>query len=240
MKSIIVILTLMFNLNSHAETIVLASLDWPPYIGKDLVNKGPMAEIIRKIFSLYNIEVEIKFAPWARSLEKAKNGDYDGIFPEYYDESRLKHFDFSKVFFKGPVGFFKRNDLDYTYDGNISTLRSFRIAFVRGYVNTKKLDNAFYLKKIFLKDDYSSLKMLNKKRVELSFMDKFVGNYLIKKYHLPPTLSFIEPPIEEKGLYMAFSKNSKKSKRYLKLFNEGLKKIEKDIPKIMLKYPLFN
>jgi len=240
MKRFITFILIFISYCTKAETISLATTNWPPYISKNMKNYGPVAEIIRKAFSVSGVEVKFIFAPWARSLNSAEKGLYDGIMPEYYDKDRLDNFYFSDPFFSSKVGLFKHDDLKFKFTGNYKELRNYSIAIVRGYVNTEQIDNSKELKKVVILDDVSSLKMLSKRRVDFSFMDKYVGYYLLSKNRAIKNLTFMRPPLEEKRLYVAFSKKSKRAKYFLKYFNHGLKVIRKDIPSIIKKYPSFN
>ena len=84
------------------------------------------------------------------------------------------------------------------------------------------------------------MKKLFKGRIDFIFIDKYVAKHIIvTKYpHYLDELEFMEPPLEIKPLYIAFSKKAKDYDSKLKAFNSGLKKLEKDgsLTKIMEKH----
>jgi len=220
------------------ETVTLATLEWEPYIGPNMDQKGYVYEIVAEAYKRSGINVDIRFLPWARAVNTAKTGKRDGLFPEYYDEGRLQDFVFSESFPGGPVGLYKRKDnkISYTVDPQkkqteaLKALKQYRFGVVRGYVNTKEFDEATFLTKDAAKSDETNLKKLFKGRIDFIFIDKYVAKHIIvRKYpHFLSELEFMEPPLEVKPLYIAFSKKAKNYQKKLKSFNEGLKKLREE------------
>lgn len=215
------------------KEVKLSTLEWPPYIGESLQSKGYVHEIVKRAFEKAGYNVKITFYPWARALHTASSGESDGLFPEYYDESRLTDFVFSDPFPGGPVGFYKRrgDNIKFTVDPRIDPekalqgLKAYSFGVVRGYINTKAFDEADYLLKDPIVDDDLNLKKLFSKRIDLIFIDKYVASYLItEKYPwMTDSLEFMEPELEIKKLYVAFSKKSPNYLRQKQDFNKGLK-----------------
>jgi polar amino acid transport system substrate-binding protein len=77
---------------ANTQTIYLNSLEWPPYIGKNLPNQGYVAQFVNSAFAIEGIKLEIKFLPWMRAYKNAKSGISDGLFPEYYSTENEKDF----------------------------------------------------------------------------------------------------------------------------------------------------
>ncbi|KPA14846.1 amino acid ABC transporter substrate-binding protein [Candidatus Magnetomorum sp. HK-1] len=230
------------------QTVTLATLEWEPYIGPNMKNNGYVHEIVAEALKRSEVEVDIRFLPWARAVNTAKTGKRDGLFPEYYDESRLADFVFSDSFPGGPVGLYKRKDkkiaysLDPQKDQSLALkgLKDYRFGVVRGYINTKAFDEASFLTKEEVNSDETNLKKLFKGRIDLIFIDKYVAKHIIvTKYpHFMGDLEFMEPPLEVKPLYIAFSKKAKDYEIKLKAFNSGLKKLKEEgmLNKIMEKH----
>jgi len=230
------------------QTVSLATLEWEPYIGPNMDNNGYVHEIVSESYKRAGIEVDIRFLPWARAVKTAETGKRDGLFPEYYDESRLKNFVFSESFPGGPVGLYKRKDnkISYVVDPQhkqteaLKALKQYRFGVVRGYVNTKEFDEATFLTKDIAKSDETNLKKLFKGRIDFIFIDKYVAKHIIvRKYpHFLSELEFMEPPLEVKPLYIAFSKKAKNYQEKLKAFNDGLKKLREEgmLDKILEKH----
>jgi len=217
-------------LPAHAENkIILSTLDWEPYIGQSLEKQGYVAEIIRESFKRSGYEVEMKFTPWARTVNLAKAGHVDGYFPEYYADEVKSYAMFSDPFQGGPMGFFKQKNKKISYQ-TLMDVKPYKIGVVRDYVNTKEFDEADYLTKEVVNDDITNLKKLIGGRIDLMIADKFVGLYLMEKNSLEgrDTIEFMTPPLELKDLYLCISKKTADADKKLAAFNKGLKEIMAD------------
>lgn len=248
-----VILTAIFFLMvqpafGQTKKISLTTLDWEPYIGEKLPGHGYVFEIVSEAFKSVGYKVDIQFYPWARAVETAKSGKADGLFPEYYDESRKAEFVFSDSFPGGPVGFLARKDSKITFPADprkeqtkvLQGMKQYSFGVVRDYINTSEFDSAGFLKKDVADSDEQNIKKLYAKRIDLIFIDKFVAQYIIKaKFpQYANDLEFLEPPLEVKPLYIVFSKKAPDYQRKVKDFNEGLNNLTKSgtIKAIMQKY----
>ena len=85
-----------------------------------------------------------------------------------------------------------------------------------------------------------NLKKLIKKRIDLIFIDKHVAKHILKKNYPQyiEELEFMNPPLEYKKLYVAFSKKRKFYNKKLNAFNKGLSSMYKDgtVRKIIKKH----
>ncbi|HLP02408.1 MAG TPA: transporter substrate-binding domain-containing protein [Opitutaceae bacterium] len=223
-------LALAAALSAHAQkTVKLVTLDWEPYIGASLPQQGFVAQIVKAAYQTQGYEVVIEFQPWARAVAAAKDGIYDGLFPEYFDETRLADFVYSAPFPGGPVGFVKRKDNPITFT-TLEALKPYSIGVVRGYVNEAKFDQATFLKKQEADDDAMNLRKLAAKRLDLAVIDKYVAQYLLahELSALADALEFVEPPLEAKSLYIAFSKKAADQDEKRAAFDRGLAEIERN------------
>ncbi|MBA4369803.1 MAG: amino acid ABC transporter substrate-binding protein, partial [Desulfobacterium sp.] len=103
-----------------------ATLEWEPYIGKNLPNQGYVAEIVKLAYEKAGYRVEYKFMPWARVVMMTKNGKFDGYLPEYYAEELRENFLVSDPFPGGPLGLFKRKNETIVYK-TIQDLKPYKI-----------------------------------------------------------------------------------------------------------------
>ncbi len=218
--------------------VTLATLDWQPYVGQDMEGFGYVYELVTQAFARGGYKTRVQFYPWARALDTVQRGRVDALFPEYYSGSRLGDFAYSNPFLGGPVGFYVRRDsgIEFSIDPRLDQLLAlnglsqYKFGVVRGYLNTDVFDNADFLYKEEVNDDLTNLQRLYHNRVQLIFIDKFVAEYLISK-HLPQykkVLVFLDPPLELKYLFVAFSKKVAGYEQKLKAFNRGLKDLQRD------------
>jgi polar amino acid transport system substrate-binding protein len=224
------VVAILWHVPARAQkTVTLATLDWPPYIGEELPEKGYVAQIAVKAFERAGYSVKIDFLPWNRAVDDTWHGSYDAYFPEYYSEEVQRRFFYSEPFPGGPVGFFKLKTTRLQFE-SLEDLKPYTIGVVRGYINSAEFDAANFLHKDVADNDLSNLKKLLLGRIDLAVIDKYVGFYLIKQ-NFPDKvgeLEFLDPPLNVQDLYLCFPKNSDKSAELLKAFNAGLNKLRED------------
>jgi len=229
------------NLMSQSNLIKLATLEWPPYVSKKVKGMGFTSEIANQTFKKAGYDVKIYFMPWAKVLKDVERGKYDAGFPAYYSKQRNFIYGLSKMIAKGPLVFAKRKDSPIDYK-QLTDLKKFKIGIVRGYVNTTEFDNANYLKKEIGNSDEQNLRKLLKKRLDLVVIDKYTAIHILKTKIIKEkeSITFLNIPLEEKGLYVAFSKKKSDYKKKLDIFNTAFDAITKEglIDKIMKKYDL--
>jgi polar amino acid transport system substrate-binding protein len=226
-------------LPTDPKVVRLATLEWPPYVGEDLPDKGFTTAIVSEAFKRAGYEVKIDFMPWARALKESNGGNYDAAYPEYYSEERAKTFLFSDQFAASPLGFYKQKSTNITY-AKLEDLKPYRIGVVLGYTNTPEFDAADYLQKETVNADEQNLRKLLLGRIDLAVIDKYVAQYIIttKIPEATDKLEFIEPQLKEQPLYLIFSQQSANNKQKLMAFNAALKSMQADgtLEKIFKKY----
>jgi len=211
------------------DKIVMATLDWEPYVGQNMKNQGYVAEVVKEAFKRGGIEVELKFYQWSRVVGLAKAGKVDGYFPEYYADGVKEYAAFSEAMPGGPLGFFKRKDQDISYN-TLKDLEGYKIGVVKGYVNTEEFDNAAFLTRDIAKDDLTNLKKLAAGRLDLMVADKFVGTFLMNA-NLPDKakeIEFLAKPLAEPELFVCISNKVEGQADKVAAFNKGLAEIKAD------------
>ncbi|MDM8517929.1 transporter substrate-binding domain-containing protein [Desulfobacterales bacterium HSG16] len=109
-------------------------------------------------------------------------------------------------------------------------------------MNTEAFDAADFLSKEEVSNDEINLRKLYMDRVQLIFIDRYVAAHLIRTKYPEYTehLEFMEPALEFKQLYVAFSKKAPDYKKKLDVFNAGLNAITQNgtLEKIIMKHSL--
>ena len=220
---------------SSAETVKLTSLEWPPYSGKDLPNQGASVAVAKAAFEAMGHTLEVNFLPWSRAVAVAKDGgEYVGYFPEYLYES--SEFIFSEPMGQGPLGLVENTKSPIQWE-TVSDLKKYTVGVVQDYVNTEELDSMIASGDIKSQavsgDDQNILKVANG-RVDVAVIDSNVLDYLIAN---DPRISKVGDKVQmndkllvNKDLYIAFG-NSAAGKKWKKIFDEGLNKI--DVEQVM-------
>lgn len=228
--TLLIVFAFLWARPASADVIRLATLKWEPYIGENIKENGFTAAVVREAFARQGHTIELHFLPWWRAVNDTQNGKYHALFPEYFDRQRLQHFLYSAPIQGGPLALLARRGSSISYSG-MEDLKPYKIGVVRGYINTREFDNATYLNKVEVLDDLTTLKMLLYKRVDLIVIDYHVARFLLQNYlGIAPNTAVepLYPMLDEKLLYLCFSKQIPQNMRYLVDFNTGLLSMKND------------
>ena len=237
----------LFN-NNNSKPIHVVTLDWPPYIGSQLCNKGWVFQFAVALLVEQGYSVYVEFLPWARAVRAVELGKADILMPEYYVEdsapsdiiegkTRRELLALSNPFPGGQIGFLKRKGEPDKFNGNLSSLKGQKIGVVRGYQNTPEFDammdnNEFTI--IEAVDDLQLVKLLAGKRVDLIIGDPKVLRFTVSYSNLsrPEKATLLRSienetrPLQYNNLYFALSKRNDGWKKLLNNINQGLYKFK--------------
>ena len=225
------IVTLVYSAPCFAgKRFTFLTVDFPPYYGKDLPEKGWVSEVVANALETKGYEVEIKFVPWTKAVEDTREGYYDGLLGAYYTEERADFYYFSAPIAQVRTGFFKRKDVDISFK-NLTELKNYKIGVVEGYATSKKFDSADYLNKVPVTSLDVGLRMLYEKSLDLMADSQVVGKFRMKHVleedtpGLSEQIEFIQPVLAMNKIYVAISKKTRDADLKLIDFNQGLRKI---------------
>ncbi|MBN2063990.1 MAG: ABC transporter substrate-binding protein [Sedimentisphaerales bacterium] len=231
------------TLNVSAEKVKLSSLDWEPYVGKKIAENGFVSVIVTESFKAAgSSDISLFFLPWEKAVEITKVGNADGYYPEYYSKDLASEFILSDPMPCGPLVFIKLKTTEFKYTGKVEELKPYKIGIVAGYVNTEEIDKATDLTKVEAKDDSSNIMNLLGGKVDVAIVDPLVTNYYMKNNKAIAAsldkIEVVEPYLDHKQLYIAFSRKTADGEAKAKLFNDGLKKIKENgtLESILKKY----
>ncbi len=228
LDALITIILCLSSFFTHAETITMLSIDYPPYTGRSLPQEGIITAITRAAFQRMGYTVKIEYKPWARAIQEVKKGSYAGILDVWHSEDRTAFLAYSKPLLLNVVGFYARANQQVDVH-DLSKLGSLTIGKVRGNLDPPNFAAA-HLNTDEAVDDTNNLLKLAAGRVDLVLMDKRVADYILQNQlkNLRDKLVWLDPPVYRFWLYIAFSKNSPNWERHLADFNSGLALIQAD------------
>ncbi|MDC7218779.1 MAG: extracellular solute-binding protein [Spirochaetales bacterium] len=216
-------------LPTDINTVVIAASEFEPYLGEKLQNNGYIYEMVREIFEEAGYKVDFRYEEQRRALGLCEKGGVDMVLPLYYDRDLAGRLKFSVPFPAGFLGMLKQKDESFSYEGQTGmdaifrSLSDYSIGYRAGATTTEVFDRADYLTKYPGKTDVHSLRMLGSGRIDLLLIDKYTGSHLMSTQlpHLIGKLEFMEPPLERKEFYGAFSPVSTGAEEKRAAFNEG-------------------
>lgn len=236
LRYILVVLTFCFSTASFAEKVLrLTSGEWPPYLSERLPHYGYASHLISEAFAAVGVKVEYGFFPWKRSYLYANHGEdshrnWHGSVVWLYTEERAKNFWYSQPVIEEQQMLFclKENPCEWesmgalegkTIGGTLHT--SYPLleqAKRQGLVNIEKAG------------DYETLfKRLLAGRIDAVPQVWKVGQYFLRS-HLDDAeqqrITFAPTAIDTQLYHLIISKRDPENKSYVKLFNQGLKKIK--------------
>ena len=219
----------------------VATLNWPPYIGKDLRDGGPATEIVVTALREAGYDANVHIVPWKDAIGKTALGEYDAVYPAYFSEERFKTYHVSEPIMAGAVALCKLRDRDITCE-SLESLKPYRIGIVAGYVNATKFDAADFLNKKIGTSDLDNLGLLKKGELDLIVVDRMVGINLIETHSKElgklSDYEFIEPCLGTRDCYLMFPRCLDESEKRLTGFDEAIRAMRDDgrIEKIMRKH----
>lgn len=236
---IIFLLSLQF-FYSQEKTVSFTTLEWPPFTGNTLTGKGLLSYIVQKAFEEEGYKLEIAFYPWPRTIDMAiKTDSIMGYFPEYYSKDIEKTFYFSDPIGESILGFAESKYKPIEWN-TLEDLKKYKIGTVIGYVNSFEFDKLVSNNELQIEsvtNDLLNIKKVGAQRISLAVIDKYVLEYYLRNdmslSSLKNNIQFNSKALETKKLYICFKKNEM-GKKYLEIFNKGLKKL--DIKKIENEY----
>lgn len=210
------------------EKVKLASLEYPPYTGNDLKNQGFITAIVKASFKEVGLDISVRFLPWARALDSAKNGKFDGLFTIWKRKEREEWFVFSDELPANEIALLKLKKDNIKFK-KMEDLKPYKIGTVRGYADPDEFNKATYLRKEKVKNDKINIRKLMGGRIQLVLTDKYLAEHIINTDFSKQKNMFdwLSPSLKIDPQYIAFSKKSPRYKELLERFNRGLQEIKK-------------
>jgi polar amino acid transport system substrate-binding protein len=211
-----------------AEPVQLVSTEYPPYMGAALPNGGITVDIVTRAFRRAGYEPTVTFRPWARALEEAKDGQYDGVVFVWRSPDRAKWLAFSDALPTNQIGLYKLKSEAIPFH-TLADLRPYLIGVGRGYANPAAFEAAGLNTENGL-DDGENLRKLAAHRLDMVLIDRGVAAYLLgtSLARFADELEWIDPPIEEQVQYLGMPFNRPGSAAKLEAFNRALAMLHAD------------
>jgi len=210
------------------ESIQLVSTEYPPYMGAALPNGGITVDIVSRAFRRAGYDPVVTFRPWARALDEAQDGQYDGVVFLWHSAGREKYFAFSNALPTSQIGFYKLKSNKIAFR-TLADLASYTIGIGRGYANPPSFEAA-HLQTESGVDDEENLRKLDAHRLDLVLIDRGVAAYLLGSNlaRFAGDMEWIDPPIDEQIQYLGLSLNRPGYQVKLDAFNRALASLYAD------------
>ena len=212
---------------AQKEKMTLSFMErWPPYAGAFLKNDGVYLDLVRTVFEYAGYDVELVYAPHARTVENVKRLKWDvqaGLW--------------EVPFFKDDFDFFANGNVDKITlmvlkeskikSGNFEDLKGLTVGLVRGGGYPQNFLTSELFKRYPLTTQRQCLEMLAKKRLDAIIVNSLVAQWIID--HEVPKLKdktrLLEPLVGYNLLSPAISKKHPKKDEMISRYNKAFKEL---------------
>jgi polar amino acid transport system substrate-binding protein len=210
-----------------SQSIRLTNGEWQPYLSKDVPHFGIASHIVTEAFALVGVEVEYGFFPWSRAMKLAKEGTWDGSAVWGDSEERQQNFFFSEPIIHSSWVFFHLKDT--AFDWSVyEDLRDIKVGGTVEYYYSddfEAAEAAGIFRMLRGRSDEVGLTNLLKGRI-----DVFPGEVMVTYAQIRDSFSSDEASlfvhhakrIDNKPLYLLFSRKVPGNEQMRDRFNEGL------------------
>ncbi len=215
------------TLAEETKSIRIASGEWSPYQSKNLHYNGVASRIVTEAFAHAGITVEYGYFPWARSLEYATSGKWDGTFLWFDTPARRKIFYISEPVLGIQYVFFHLKSFSFDWD-TIADLQDTFIGGTLKYDYGQAFQEAEKSGKIKVErapSDELNFKKLLKGRIEIFPNDLDAGYEIIHKHFTPEQaklFTYHTKPVKLAPHHLLLSRKNPENENNIKAFNQGL------------------
>lgn len=215
---------------SSAERVVTAASDpWPPFTDPDHTNQGLSLEIVRAALGTEGYEVTMRFMPWARAEEGARQGVYDIVPNAWMTAERERFFFFSEPYVENRIVFIRRKGEPFKYDG-LESLKGFVVGVIRGYGYEESFLQASGFVREEASDFLTNIRKLLAGRIDMTLEDEMVARRLLAdgEGEYAERIEFVAEPLVVKKLYVVCGLSNPRHREIIEAFNRGLRSIRAD------------
>ena len=208
----------------------IAAVPRSPYYSPDLEGGGPFMEVSRRAFEIAGYEVDVRWMPWKRCLQEAKEGRVDVLGMAYYNDDSNNYV----LYADEPIGraetaIFMAIDTNWEYS-NLETMKDLRGAKQRSLFVSNEFSAIEWSSLTEVAEEAQMVRMLMKGRLdfiagskyaiysafERSFPDKEASDHLVQ----------VGPVLKQGKMYNAFPRVNMNHKKLQREFSEGFRKLK--------------
>lgn len=221
--AILVLLLATHALGEERARVVVATLDFPPYVSTALPENGVAWEIAREAFAQRGIDAELRIYPWARALRLAEQGEVDALYLANRTPERERW-----ALFSDPVGeevavLWKRKERQLNH-GRIDDLRGLRIGGLRDSAQLQFIARSG-LPVAEISDLATGLRMLAADHLDVVIADRLAmvhaaRNVTAEVWH---RIDHMPQPVHVAAFHLAVARKRDNAAATVAAFNRGLK-----------------
>jgi len=211
-----------------AKSVTLTACEWEPYTGEKLTQKGLLSDLAAEALKKEGYTVEIKFYPWARAFETAKNGAVDGLLGASFSTEREAYFSYPEKLWTNKIGIWCLKSNPLTSFISLEKLAPAKIGVLNGSFLIEDIKKISGLEPDLVSDVGLNIKKLSAGRMPYFLESSDNINTLLsgefKEYK--DQIRMLQPAYKEDDLFVVFAKNKQNWQQLTKDFDNGLKKMK--------------
>ena len=195
----------------RAETITIATGEWPPYSGAALAHNGAVMNRLSRAFAAAGVEVRFEFMSWNRALELTRAGKYAATPMWLQTPDRARDFVLAGPILSTTVVLFHRKDhpVDWQTLSDLATLKiGVSLGYSYGPAFDKLVADHVLMPDVAPNDELGLIRVAGG-HIDLFLLDRDVGLYLIDHADRPTVknqLTFNPKPVHSDPTYLLFSR----------------------------------
>lgn len=213
------------------ETLVFVCDDYPPFLNKEGELPGFYVDLLAHILKPHDINVEVEYYSWTRSLDKVLSDEAFATIPWVANAERMKETNFTNNIFttKTVVAYLKSNERvkdDFTH---ISQLKTYDVGTVKTYYYIEDLE-ALGFELDSSDTDKEAMTKLYNGRYDILLLNEDIYNGILETEfpEVKDAFTFMKTPYKEIFFSIRVGKTYPDKDRYIAIINNGLKKALED------------
>lgn len=224
--------SIFFASMAGANTLVLATGEWAPFIGAKEPGNGLHSKIISKIAAKMGYEVQFDYMNWKRAYELTKKGDYIASFTWSDTPARRGEvlYPVNELALSKEVGFYKKSK--FPEGLNVKSLEDIKSQGLEpvGIASYwyEKVYKEVGIKAHTVADANVAWKFLDKGRADILVENIDVGKAAINSLlGAGKDAEFgMTEPVKSQKMYLVFSKNHPDSEAVIKLYDKAVEELK--------------
>jgi len=214
-----------------ADTLRIASGEFPPYATAGRADKGIALSIVRRAFELSGHEVQFTFLPWSRAQLETERGQWDASAHWGASDERKAKFLLSDNLLTEQWVFLHRRAMQFDWTST-EDLYPYVVGMTRDYTYTPELWAAARAGRLIsssVPNDLAGLKMLQAGRIDVLPLERNVACDLLVQHFDDAAAGQLSahprPMTDLFSTHVIFPKDKPRSEQLRLDFNRGLKKL---------------
>jgi polar amino acid transport system substrate-binding protein len=222
------------NSSTDSKVVIITTGEYAPWTSEAVNQSGYVNHIIKEAFAKEGYDVVFKYYPWKRAYNMAKTGEVDATSFWFADKKHKNDFLASATVMTERTVFFHIKTTDFRWE-KLEDLKELQIGATLGYTYTKEFWDLKEKKKLHIQavpDDITNFKKLFNDRIDLFPIGMVAGYEILNKEFKSSFSNLItcnaKPLTKTTGHLLFPKKNLQRSQHLLKIFNQGLQKLEQE------------